>query len=385
MIIKFGSHGFIVKEYKDMLVALGYLYASTHNFFGRDSEKATKAFQVDHGLLVDGIIGKYTSAAILEQYASQNKPNIPVLVQYPDVLTRDTQLQYGSQGSTVKEYKDMLVALGYLAVSTDDIFDRETQKATKSFQFDQHLSVDGIIGVKTSMAILTEYKALNNQSQKIELKKYLTTDQYPHISAKILYEINKALQDETSVRIELVKLDLKWIMPHGLYVFGYNLYTPELKPKEITPDGIRKVAARYPGYYTKGRLDYQLNYIEECAEKKIRLSGCDCSGKEIGLYRKLGIFPPKWDSKAHWLFHSYCSPISKSKLRPGDLLFKRKSSGRIVHVAMYLGSGYISEAVGTAYGIQITDNYQHVVTNHITGKLETHTKFNVFGRPTFIA
>lgn len=385
MNIKFGSQGFAVKKFKDMLVALGYLHASTHSLFGRDSERATKEFQTDHGLLVDGIIGKNTGAAILTEYAAQNKPSTPILVQYPDILTPDTQIQYGSQGSNVKEYKDILVALGYLEKSTHDFFGRYTQKATKSFQFINHLAVDGVIGINTSTAILNEYKVSNNANLQTELKKYLTTDEYPHISARILYEINKALQDETPVRIELVKLDLKWIMPHGMYVFGYNLYTPDLKPKEITQDGIRKAAARYPGYYTNGRLDYQLGYVEECEQKKIRLSGCDCSGKEVGLYRKLGIFPPKWDSKAHWLFHSYCVPISQSALRPGDLVFKRVSSGRIVHTAMYLGSGFISEAIGTAYGIQITDNKQHIVTNHQTGKLETHSKFNVFGRPNFIA
>lgn len=384
MLIKFGVKAPIVKEYKDMLVALEYLYASTHDYFGRDSEKATRSFQADHGLVVDGIIGPITSAAIREEYAALNKPTaiIPVI---PVLLTGSMVLKYMSNSPIVKQYKDVLVALGYLTKSTHSYFGRDTEKAVYTFQCEHELVLDGIINQNTSAAIISAFKTYIKTNYGTQIIKHLDPTKYPYISSDILSAINMSLQDETPVRIELVKLDLKWIMPHGLYVFGYNLYTSDLVPMPITKDGIRKQASRYPGYYTNGRLEYQLNYINECAEKGIYLSGCDCSGKEVGLYRKLGIFPPTWDCKAHWLYHSYCSGISESSLRPGDLLFKRNSSGRITHVAMYLGSGYVSEAVGTAYGIQITDNINHIVRDNMKNVLVKHSRFNVFGRPNFIA
>lgn len=386
MLIKFGVQAHAVKEYKDMLVSLGYLHASTHNFFGRDSEKATKQFQADHGLVVDGIIGPKTGTAILEEYRSQSMPNPPVTEGIPAPLIGSEIIKYGSRGAIVKQYKDLLVTLGYLHKSTHDIFRRDSEKATRLFQSAHGLVVDGIIGKNTSAALLAEYAAhIQPGPDPGSIQEYLSHEQYKHINPNILSAINKSLQDETPVRIELVKEALKWIMPHGLYVFGQNLYNTELVPQPITEKIIQGTAKRHPGYYTNGRLEYQLQYIDQCEKEGIYVSGCDCSGKIVGLYRKLRIFPAKWDSKAHWLFHTYCHRIKEKDLRPGDLLFKRVSSGRIVHVAMYLGWGYISEAAGTAYGIQITDNLQHVVRNNVKNTLEKHTRFNVFGRPKFLA
>jgi hypothetical protein len=386
MLIKFGVQAHAVKEYKDMLVSLGYLHASTHNYFGRDSEQATKQFQADHGLVVDGIIGPKTANAIVEEYRSQSMPNPPVTEGIPAPLVEPEIIKYGSRGIIVKLYKDLMVTLGYLESSTHDIFRRESERAIRLFQSMHELVVDGIIGENTSKALLDEYFA-HNQSGPVpdHIEEYLKPEEYPHINSNILSAINKSLQDETPARIELVKEDLKWVMPHGLYVFGQNLYNTDLAPQPVSEELINGTARRHPGYYTNGRLEFQLQYIEKCKKEGIYVSCCDCSGKMVGLYRKLNIFPAKWDSKAHWLFHTYCHPIHEQDLRPGDLLFKRVSSGRIVHVAMYLGWGYISEAVGTAYGIQITDNLQHVVRNHANDTLEKHTRFNVFGRPKFLA
>ena len=388
MIIKFGSQGSQVKLYKDMLVALGYLHASTHDFFGRDSQKATRKFQAANGLKIDGIIGKNTAAAILEKYALINNPSSgtsEIADKLSELLSGEAMISYGARLPIVKGCKDILYALGYLHASTHDFFGQDTLKAVKIFQAVHSLVVDGIVGRNTAKALIYDYYRHKVPDDGQVITEYLTAEEYPHIHPEVLASINMNLQDETPVRIALVKEDLKWIMPHGMYVYSYNLYTTKLKPQPITEKGIRKVASYYPGYYTRGRLDYQLGHLDHCEREGIYLSGCDCSGKEVGLYRKLGIFPSNWDCKAHWLYHSYCIPISEAQMRPGDLVFKRVSSGRITHTAMYVGAGYISEAAGTAYGIQITDNFAHVVLNYNKNKLEKHTKFNLFGRPTFIA
>lgn len=386
MIIKFGSQGPQVKQYKDMLLALGYLHASTHDFFGRDSQKATREFQADNGLEIDGIIGKNTSAAIIAQYGELNTPTPSIESELAELLSGKVMISYGASLPIVKKCKDLLYTLGYLHASTHNFFGRDTQRAVRTFQAVHEIQVDGIIGKTTASKLLEAYLRHNDpNSGQQEIIYYLKPDDYPDIHPKILAAINMNLQDETPIRIALVKEDLKWMMPHGMYVFGYNLYTSKLVPQSITESGLKKAANYYPGYYTGGRLNFQIDYMNYCNQNDIYLSGADCSGKIVGLYRKLGVFPPTWDSKAHWLYHTYCKPIKESAMRPGDLLFKRTSSGRIVHTAMYLGAGYVAEAVGTAYGIQITDNYDHVVKNYQKNKLERHTRFNVFGRPTFIA
>ncbi len=82
-IIKLGSAGKDVRKYKDILFKLGYLHASTHDRFGSDTDKAVRAFQEDHHLAVDGIIGKNTSAALLNTAAKITTPvPEPQVIQY---------------------------------------------------------------------------------------------------------------------------------------------------------------------------------------------------------------------------------------------------------------------------------------------------------------
>ena len=60
-----------VRAVKDRLVELGYLYQATHNRFGDDSYKATKAFQSANGLQSDGVVGILTWNAL---FGEQPKP-----------------------------------------------------------------------------------------------------------------------------------------------------------------------------------------------------------------------------------------------------------------------------------------------------------------------
>ena len=72
-----------VKYAKDRLVELGYLYASTKNRFGDDSYKATKAFQAANGLVVDGIIGCETWAALFDEPHPQPVTPVPPWIAEP--------------------------------------------------------------------------------------------------------------------------------------------------------------------------------------------------------------------------------------------------------------------------------------------------------------
>lgn len=63
-LLRLFSYGADVKAAKDKLVELGYLSASTHKTFGKDTQKAVKAFQTANNLEVDGVIGPLTWAAL---------------------------------------------------------------------------------------------------------------------------------------------------------------------------------------------------------------------------------------------------------------------------------------------------------------------------------
>lgn len=66
-------------------------------------------------------------------------------------------------------------------------------------------------------------------------------------------------------------------------------------------------------------------------------TGFDCSGYTRYVYSRLGISLPRVSRDQY----AWAIPISKSKAVKGDLVFFYSSSGRIYHVAIYAGNGYI--------------------------------------------
>ena len=69
------------------------------------------------------------------------------------------------------------------------------------------------------------------------------------------------------------------------------------------------------------------------------------------------------DYTALGLYSHMCNPISKDKLRPGDLCFRRAST--IEHVGVYIGNNRVIHARGSFYGVVETALFD---------------SFNLFGR-----
>ncbi len=84
------------------------------------------------------------------------------------------------------------------------------------------------------------------------------------------------------------------------------------------------------------------------------------------------------------MYNSHCNSIKKADLRPGDFVFTKNTSGNIPHMGIYIGAGYTIEAVGSAYGVQISGLDKHVVIDKITNKSVTRTAWTVFGRSKYI-
>jgi len=63
--------------------------------------------------------------------------------------------------------------------------------------------------------------------------------------------------------------------------------------------------------------------------------GFDCSGFVQYAYRQAGFVVPR-TTRAQY---NASRPVSRRKLRPGDLVFFRTRGGRISHVGIYLGKG----------------------------------------------
>jgi hypothetical protein len=81
---------------------------------------------------------------------------------YTELMTEIPTVQTGSTGQIVKNWQGLLVAHGYNLGTTgprsdgiDGTFGAETENATKDFQSDKGLSMDGVVGSDTWTAALT--------------------------------------------------------------------------------------------------------------------------------------------------------------------------------------------------------------------------------------
>ncbi len=78
--------------------------------------------------------------------------------------------------------------------------------------------------------------------------------------------------------------------------------------------------------------------------------GADCSGFTMSVLKHFGISLPHYSGDQA----KRGKQIKSSEMRPGDLIFYGNSSGRINHVAMYIGNGQIIHAASRRSGIKIS-------------------------------
>jgi len=77
-------------------------------------------------------------------------------------------------------------------------------------------------------------------------------------------------------------------------------------------------------------------------------SGFDCSGFVMYVYKKVGVRLPH----SSRLQYGCGQPVSRSELRPGDLVFFYSP---ISHVGIYIGDGQMIHAAGTGKNVRIND------------------------------
>lgn len=138
-----GSRGEDVKTLQTRLNELGYDCGAVDGIFGAKTYNAVVKFQKDHGLSVDGIVGKNTWAALGVTGTTVVEPQTASITGSMPLLRR------GSTGEAVKTLQTRLNALGYDCGTVDGIFGVKTYNAVVSFQTARALAVDGIVGVNT--------------------------------------------------------------------------------------------------------------------------------------------------------------------------------------------------------------------------------------------
>lgn len=359
-----------LSQIEDPTTGLAYYNDTKDGVFGLGTHNAVIAFQAEMLIETTGVVGAETENALydaVEAKASERylKLTDPYM-RGPDVLALQKQLNLLINPATL---------LPFYSSKLDGIFGSITNDAVMNFQEYAGIKADGIVGPETRAALQS---ALSEQ-----MKGPLDPLDFPYISPTVISEINLALAGETELRIELVSEALRWVWPCGSYVFGANLYKPDLTVQVPTVEYINERAEKNPAFFTGGRKEFLIKHYLECVEKGIPQACSDCSGLMVGIWRKAQVVSPTFDATANSIYRNSCTHIDKTALRPADCLFRKTSSG-VPHMGMYLGSQWTIEAAGTAYGIQISKLNRHEVRNQMSGKVEEKALFNAFGRPKFV-
>ncbi len=122
-LLKAGSEGAPVQALQRLLVH-GGASLGVDGIYGPETEGAVKALQTAKGLASDGMVGEETWPATVVQVGN------------------------GSGGEPVTAAQELLAAKA-TGLAADGIFGAETEKATREFQQEVGLAVDGIVGPHT--------------------------------------------------------------------------------------------------------------------------------------------------------------------------------------------------------------------------------------------
>ena len=202
--------------------------------------------------------------------------------------------------------------------------------------------------------------------------------------------VDEALLTVSPLRRQLVECALPFAFdPHGtevaafpksLYIWGANLFGPDKSLYCPTSASVELLAARKPAFFTGGRREMILSALQNAASLGAPLSGADCSGAIVGLWRRFDLVDPTFDAVANQLLKEPLSrPIRRQDLRPGDLV------GFDGHIGLYAGAGRVVEWAGGAYGCQLTKLVGRCCWSFTERRLIRMQKdFEVFTRPFFL-
>jgi N-acetylmuramoyl-L-alanine amidase len=143
---RLGYRGPVVRDLRESLTAVGKLHVNddvppnTAEVFDETLDAAVRSFQQDRGLLVDGIVGPWTFAAL---DAAKWQLGDRLLRYSPGHLV---------QGDDVTELQERLLGLGFQPGRIDGLFGPDTEAAVRDFQRGVGLLVDGEVGPATLRA-----------------------------------------------------------------------------------------------------------------------------------------------------------------------------------------------------------------------------------------
>ncbi len=353
--LRAGDRGRAVRELNENLRILGY-EAGTGDRFTQSTARGLFALQTDRGLDPTGK-GDSRTRSLLSLLVC----NDPGEAFYGDA-DGDGQL-------TVKDVSIVLKSLF-------------TGKAAPTVALDADSS--GKVDLKDALYLI---KCLTGRADPKPNAPWI--DPEAGVGEDAQKAVTAALVDVSPLRRQLVEAALPFAFdPHGteaaafpksLYVWGANLYDPDKTLHCPTSAAIELLAARKPAFFIGGRREMMLSALQNAASLGDRLSGADCSGAIVGLWRKFDLVDGRFDAIANRLLKEPLSrPIRREDLLPGDLV------GFDGHIGLYAGAGRVVEWAGGAYGCQLTRLTGRCCWSFTEKRLIRMQKdFEVFTRPFF--
>ncbi|GII78591.1 hypothetical protein Sru01_35730 [Sphaerisporangium rufum] len=141
-LLQFGDQGAAVRRLQSALGRIGETSIVADGLFGRETERALRAFQQANGLVADG------------RYGSATRKALPIGENLP--LLRD-----GAKGDMVERLQTVLTDYApnrweITAGDADGVFGPATSRAVEAFQEWHGLLVDGVVGPNTWAARLSD-------------------------------------------------------------------------------------------------------------------------------------------------------------------------------------------------------------------------------------
>ncbi len=143
--LMYGDKGATVAQLQEKLLLLKYTSSAPDGTFGYGTYLAVRAFQAKNGLKVDGVVGPLTWGKLF------GASPIPADAPAKPVVVNPDRIKYGDSGPLVTHVQQRLVHYGYYsAYAVDGKFGYSTYLAVRSFQYNNGLKVDGVVGPKTT-------------------------------------------------------------------------------------------------------------------------------------------------------------------------------------------------------------------------------------------
>ncbi len=252
-----GDRGDSVKEIQKLLIDGGYYHYEKDGIFGPITEEAIKNYQKDHGLIIDGIVGKQTYEHLsgvslnvkkevteddnlnMNVYAIENETDetpAPFIVssiekEEKNDLNSVEFLQNGDTGQAVKDLQRLLQNKGYYNYAVDGAFGPITEAAVRNYQIQNSLGVDGIAGERTITHLkyspskpMPSRSSNSNQTQQTERAQPQTS------------EVNQSFNEEViSFAKTLIGVRYLWggATPNGFDCSGFLMYVYKQNGKNI--------------------------------------------------------------------------------------------------------------------------------------------------------